>query len=87
MPRWLSAPAALLIGIALGSGGWRFLVPSFADAQGSASGFFPIAVSASQGGKGSVAWFIGRTGTVVVCASHQPAGDTATVCQPVHFPP
>jgi hypothetical protein len=86
MPRWIHASAALLIGIALGSGGWRFLAPSSAGAQ-VGGGFFPISVSASQGGNESVAWFIGRTGTVEVCASHQSGGAAATVCQPVHFAP
>jgi hypothetical protein len=84
----LSLPVVFLAGIALGAGGWDLLAPERADAQGVKIGFSPVTVASSQGDKQAIAWFIGKDGSVQVCASNAgPGGATATNCQKVNLQP
>ncbi len=87
MRKSLSLPVVFLTGIALGAGGWHLLAPDRADAQGVRVGFSPVTVASSQGDKQAIAWFIGKDGSVQVCASNGPGGATATNCQKVSLQP
>jgi hypothetical protein len=77
-----------LLGIATGAAGWALIHAEPAAAQANpTTKFVPNAMVASEGDKGSVAWFLATDGRVRACFHTQgPAGPVIS-CQPVNFGP
>ncbi len=88
MTRSFVIPLTFAFGIASGAGGWHLLRPEPAIAQANPTArFVPASMTASEGDKGSVAWFMATDGRVRACYhSGGPSGPTVS-CVPVNFAP
>jgi len=84
MTRPFIVPLAFVLGVVAGAGGWYLLraEPALAQANPTAK-FVPSAMVASEGDKGSVAWFLATDGRVRACIHTQ--GTPAVSCVPVNF--
>ncbi|MFL5282480.1 MAG: hypothetical protein ACJ8AW_16210 [Rhodopila sp.] len=81
-------PLAFALGAATGAAGLYLLRPDPAAAQANPTArFVPALMTASEGDKGSVAWFMATDGRVRACLHAQgPSGPTIN-CLPVSFAP
>jgi hypothetical protein len=79
---------AFLLGAAAGFAGWALLRADPAAAQANpTTKFVPSTMVASEGDKGSVAWFLATDGRVRACYHTQGATGPAVSCQAVNFGP
>jgi hypothetical protein len=88
MARRFIIPLTFVLGVAAGAAGWFLIRPEPAIAQANpTTKFVPNAMTASEGDKGSVAWFLASDGRVRACFHTQgPSGSTVS-CQAVNFAP
>jgi hypothetical protein len=85
MTRSLFLPLTFAIGMATGAAGWHLLRPLPAVAQANPTArFVPASMTASEGDKGSVAWFLSTDGRVKACLHTQ---GSPINCQAVNFGP
>jgi hypothetical protein len=88
MTRPFLIPLTFVLGVATGAGGWYLLRSEPALAQGNPTAkFVPSAMVASEGDKGSVAWFLATDGRVRACTHSQGTPNPTVSCQPVNFGP
>jgi hypothetical protein len=79
---------SFLFGILAGAGGLYLLRSEPALAQGNPTArFVPSVMVASEGDKGSVAWFLATDGRVKACVHSQGTPNPTVTCLPVNFGP